>query len=118
MDADKRETWLMDYIDTTMTRYSQYKEVYAVDVVNEYLDGSGNPRQTAWSVIDNLMCKTFKQSRKANPTIELFYNDFNIDAEMGCQKAKSNAVFNMIQDMKNLGCPIDGVGLQSHISFD
>lgn len=95
--------------------------MYSVDVVNEYLDRNGQPHETTWSGIDDFMCKAFKAARDAaHPDMELFYNDFNIDAMSGWQKTKSDAVFNMLKAMKAKGdeCPIDGIGFQTHIDLD
>jgi len=58
------------------------------------------------------MCKSFKAAHDANPDIELFYNDYNMETMSGWQKTKSDAVYNMIKEMKERGsdCPIDGIG--------
>lgn len=108
----------MAYITAAMEHYSD-SDVYAVDVVNEILDSDGNIHETCWSDIDDFMCKAFKAARDANPTIELFYNDFNIAPMNSWYKTKSDAVYNMIAGMKARGgeCPIDGIKFQTHISL-
>jgi endo-1,4-beta-xylanase len=42
----------------------------------------------------------------------LFYNDYDAEGV----NAKSNAIYTMLKDFKKRGVPIDGVGLQMHIS--
>jgi endo-1,4-beta-xylanase len=56
--------------------------------------------------------RAFQLARAADPDALLFYNDYNTEGT----SAKANAVFNMVQGMKQRGIPIDGVGLQMHIS--
>ena len=46
----------------------------------------------------------------ADPTAKLYLNDFNIEG-MG---TKSNAMFSLVQSLKQQGVPIDGVGFESH----
>ena len=56
--------------------------------------------------------RAFTLARAADPDALLFYNDFNTEGT----SAKANAVFNMVQSMKQRGVPIDGVGMQMHIN--
>ena len=95
--------------------------MYSVDVVNEILDDNGNIHETTWSSIDDFMCKSFKAARSAaSPQVELFYNDYNHESMTSWQKTKSDAVFNMLKEMKARGsdCPIDGIGFQTHINLN
>ena len=53
-----------------------------------------------------------------NPNVKLFYNDYNAEANWGKFDDKTGAVYNYIKTMKKKGVPIDGVGLQMHVSCD
>jgi endo-1,4-beta-xylanase len=56
--------------------------------------------------------QAFRWAREADPHALLFYND-NGGEELN---AKSDAIYAMVKDFKRRGVPIDGVGLQLHIS--
>ncbi|NVI92975.1 endo-1,4-beta-xylanase [Actinomadura sp. BRA 177] len=86
------------------------------DVVNEaYQDGSGARRDSVFQRVigDSYIEEAFRAARQADPNAKLCYNDYNIDG----QNAKSNAVYNMVQDFKARGVPIDCVGLQAHLTL-
>ena len=48
----------------------------------------------------------------ADPDALLFYNDYNAEG----MNAKSDAIYEMLKELKAKGVPIDGVGLQMHTS--
>jgi len=83
-------------------------------VVNEAIVDGPNPKKilkvSPWSQVDDYVCKAFKAARAADPTIQLFYNDYKHASMTGVTKTKSDKVFNYIKDLKSKGCPIDGVG--------
>src|SRR6185503_14393185 len=56
--------------------------------------------------------QAFRRARAADPNAVLVYNDFNIEP----MNAKSDAVFRMVSDFRARGVPIDGVGLQMHLT--
>ena len=56
--------------------------------------------------------QAFRWAREADPQALLFYNE----AEGEGLNGKSDAVYAMVKDFKGRGVPIDGVGLQLHIS--
>ncbi|HKO95312.1 MAG TPA: endo-1,4-beta-xylanase, partial [Polyangiaceae bacterium] len=109
--------------------------VQAWDVVNEAFTDGNNPRLRGSDPNDvndpnnsngnngpdspfrrligeDYIDRAFTLARAADPEALLFYNDFNTEGT----NAKANAVFNMVQSMKERGIPIDGVGLQMHIN--
>ena len=55
----------------------------------------------------------FRTARAADPGVKLCYNDYNIE---NWTYAKTQGVYNMIQDFKARGVPIDCVGLQTHFT--
>lgn len=58
--------------------------------------------------------QAFRWAREADPAALLFYNEGGAEG----MNAKSDAVYAMVKDFRNHGIPIDGVGLQMHISQD
>jgi endo-1,4-beta-xylanase len=110
-------------------------KVHAWDVVNEAFTDGNNPRLRGSDPNDvndpnnangnngpdspfrrligeDYIDRAFTLARAADPDAVLFYNDFNTEGT----SAKANAVFNMVQGMRQRGVPIDGVGLQMHIN--
>lgn len=116
-NATKLEEFMVDYIHKTLAHVTH---PFAWDVVNEAVhDGPNFVLKTSpWSIVDDYICKAFKAARDANPKVELFYNDYKHASMAGRYKRKSNKVYNLIKDLKQRGCPIDGVGFQSHIDIN
>lgn len=95
------------------------------DVVNETLDdnqwgvtatnGKYYLRQSIWVKVigEEFLDSAFTWAHREDPDAKLFLNDYGADFQGG---AKSNAMFNLVKRMKNSGVPIDGVGLQCHLS--
>ncbi|MEO8481400.1 MAG: endo-1,4-beta-xylanase [Acidobacteriota bacterium] len=89
--------------------------VRAWDVVNEAVadDGSGL-RDTVFrrGLGDGYIAEAFRLAREADPGAMLFYNDYNGEGT----SAKSDRIYQLVRDLKAAGVPIDGVGLQMHVS--
>jgi len=87
-------------------------KLYAWDVVNEAFNEDGTRRQTVFQNVigDGYIAAAFRAARAADPTAKLYYNDYNIEGI----NAKSNAVYNLVRQLKQQGVPIDGVGFQGH----
>jgi endo-1,4-beta-xylanase len=87
----------------------------AWDVVNEAVadDGSGL-RDTVFrqKLGDGYIADAFRIAHQADPQALLFYNDYNGEG-MG---SKSNRIYELVKGLRAQGVPIDGVGLQMHIS--
>ena len=98
-----------EYINMMISKISY---PFAWDVVNEAVhDGPNYVLKTSpWSMIDDYVCKAFKMARKANPNIELFYNDYKHASMAGRYQYKSNKVYDYVKSLVERGCPIDGVG--------
>ena len=85
------------------------------DVVNEAIDdGSLGLRSTIFSrgLGEDYIAEAFRLARQADPEAELVYNDYSAEGMGG----KSDAVYALVQGLKQRGVPIGGVGLQMHIS--
>jgi endo-1,4-beta-xylanase len=110
---------LHEHIDTVMKHYAG--EVFAWDVINEALDENGNLRDSPWYNRPGIglskkgtayIEQSFRWAREADPHALLFYNDNGGEGAGD----KSDAIYAMVKDFKKHGVPIDGVGLQLHIS--
>jgi endo-1,4-beta-xylanase len=110
---------LHDHITTEVQQYAG--QVFAWDVVNEALNEKGEPKDSIWYNQPGIglagkgtayVEQAFRWAREANPEALLFYNE----AEGEGVNRKSDAVYAMVKDFKQRGVPIDGVGLQLHIS--
>jgi endo-1,4-beta-xylanase len=110
---------LREHLKTVMKHYAGH--VFAWDVVNEALDENGNVRDSLWynqpgiglaeqgaSYIEEV----FRWAHEADPRALLFYNE----AEGEDLSRKSDAIYAMVRRFKERGVPIDGVGLQMHVS--
>ncbi len=109
------EAVVEDYISTVMQRYAG--RVVSWDVVNEaFADASGQLRNSIYRqrMGDDYIAKLFEMARTADPNALLFYNDYGTIWDAN----KRNAMFAMIDDLQARGVPIDGVGLQMHITYD
>jgi endo-1,4-beta-xylanase len=99
-------------------------KVFAWDVVNEAFDegrNTGKLRSTLWydkpgiGLADKgyaYIESCFRWAHAADPDALLFYNDVEAEA----MNAKSDAIYAMVKDFRSRGVPIDGVGLQMHLS--
>jgi endo-1,4-beta-xylanase len=102
---------MREHIQTFVGRYRG--TVLAWDVVNEAIDdSSGQLRNSFWlqRIGPEYISLAFQFAREADPQAKLYYNDYSIEG-LG---TKSNAVFNLVSNLKNQGVPIDGVGWQMH----
>jgi len=113
---------LQEHITTVMKHYAG--QVFAWDVVNEALDENGRFKDSLWYNQPGIglagkdsayVEQAFRWAHEADPHALLFYNE----AEGEGLNRKSDAVYAMVKDFRRRGVPIDGVGLQLHISrFD
>jgi endo-1,4-beta-xylanase len=110
---------LQEHITTVMKHYAG--QVFAWDVVNEALDEDGGFKDSPWYNQPGIglsekgaayIEQAFRWAHEADPRALLFYNE-NGGEELN---RKSDAVYAMVKDFKRRGIPIDGVGLQMHIS--
>jgi endo-1,4-beta-xylanase len=97
------------------TEVNHYKgNIYAWDVVNEPFNEDGSFRSDAFTngfgSGPAYIADALTTAHAADPAAKLYLNDFNIEG-MG---TKSNAMFSLVQSLKQQGVPIDGVGFESH----
>jgi endo-1,4-beta-xylanase len=109
------DVFLQDYISTYVGRYKG--KVHGWDVVNEGIETAGGEyRKTLWynALGKDYIAKAFRYAHAADPDAVLFYNDFNIERDT----AKLHGVLRMINDLKQQGVPISGLGFQMHLRMD
>jgi endo-1,4-beta-xylanase len=101
------------HIRATLTHYRG--QIHAWDVVNEAVADSGaGLRDTMFrqKLGDAYIADAFRMAREADPHALLFYNDYGGEG----MNAKANRIYELLADLLSKGVPIDGVGLQMHIS--
>ncbi|WP_034339523.1 endo-1,4-beta-xylanase [Deinococcus misasensis] len=110
---DELEEVMKNHIQTVASHYKG--RVYAWDVVNEAISDSGGMRDTLWrrTLGDDFIARAFRYAREADPNAKLFYNDYNSET----MNRKSNDIFEMVKKLKADGVPIDGVGMQMHLTL-
>lgn len=112
---------LQRHIARVMKHYAGH--VFAWDVINESMDERGALRDSIWHNQPGIglaesgpayIERAFRWAHKADPHALLFYNE----AEGEGLNGKSDAVYAMVKSFRERGVPIDGVGLQMHVSID
>ena len=110
---------MQEHIRKVMEHYAGI--VFAWDVVNEALDEEGHFKDSIWynqpgigfaGQNSKYVEQAFRWAHETDPRALLFYNE---NGGEGLGK-KSDAVYAMVKDFKARGVPIDGVGLQMHVS--
>lgn len=107
---DEAKALMHDHIANVVGHFKG--SLAAWDVVNEAVDEDGSMRSSFWSqnVGADYIDLAFRWAREADPTVPLFYNDYNTEGF----NAKSDAVYALVGGLKDRGVPIDGVGFQAH----
>ena len=99
-----------------LTVVGRYKgQIKGWDVINEAIEGNGGFRRSPYYNIlgEDYFEIAFRAAHEADPDAELYYNDYGMDSP-----AKRNAVVALVKKLKEKGCRIDGIGMQSHVAFD
>lgn len=105
---------LENHIKTVVGRYKG--RITAWDVVNEAVADDGSLRPSIWldGIGPEYIERSFRWAREADPDALLFYNDYGAEGA----GVKSDAVYALVQDLIAKEVPIDGVGLQMHVSTE
>ncbi len=122
LGSEQLSAILHDHISTVMKHYAG--QVFAWDVVNEaFSDSPPALRSTIWFDAPGIGFKgqgtqyieqAFRWAHEADSSALLFYNDYSAEVV----NAKSNAIYAMAKDFKARAVPLDGVGLQMHLSLN
>jgi endo-1,4-beta-xylanase len=101
-----------------LTVASRYKgKVKGWDVVNEAInDGAGDYRQTVFYRVigKEYLAWAFKWAHEADPDAELYYNDYNLDAN----DQKRATAIELVKYLREQGAVIHGIGLQGHYNLE
>lgn len=107
--SDRLESYIKQVVQFVDTNYPGV--VTEWDVVNEALDNDGNYLENNWTdtIGDTYVAEAFSYASQyvANGT-KLYYNDYNMESE-----GKKETISNMVLD----GIPMDGVGMQEHVTL-
>ncbi|GIL41164.1 endo-1,4-beta-xylanase [Roseiterribacter gracilis] len=100
---------MREHIHTVVGRYKG--RIAGWDVVNEALDEDGTLRKSPWQRIigDDYIEQAFAFAREADPSAELYYNDYSIERE-----AKRAGAVRLMQRLLARGVKITAIGLQGH----
>jgi endo-1,4-beta-xylanase len=109
-------TILQNHIATVVGRYKG--QLVDWDVVNEAVSNIapyGLDQTSFWyqQLGSGYLDTAFQLAHAADPNAKLFYNDYG--GEGG--GAKSDAIYAMVQGMVSRGVPINGVGLEMHLTL-
>lgn len=116
---------LENHIKTVVGRYKGKIKYW--DVVNEVISDSsglrGNSEGSKWKSImgdidgdgydSDYIELAFKYAHEADPDAKLIINDYGTEGST----RKRDDLYNLVESMLKKGVPVDGVGLQSHISI-
>ena len=107
---------IQEHIQNEVTHFGN--KVYVWDVINEPFDPN-QPDCLVHGPFYNVLGKSYidvalEAARQyAPPGTQLLINDYNTD-----QPAKLACVIRVVQDLKNRGIPIDGIGHETHVHID
>lgn len=103
------------HIDAVVNHFGN--DVYCWDVVNEAISDNKNEvfraeKDPFYKIAgEEYVEMAFRFAKAANPKLQLFYNDYRFSDPLKRQK-----IYQLLKTLKEKGVPIDGVGLQSHLT--
>ncbi|MCD9575408.1 endo-1,4-beta-xylanase [Flavobacterium soyae] len=108
-DSTDMKAFMRDHITTIVSKYKG--RINSWDVVNEALNDDGTLRQSIFfkTLGEKYLVDAFKLAEKADPKVDLYYNDYNIE-----EPAKRAGAIALIKKIKAAGGKVDGVGIQGH----
>lgn len=101
---------MREHISTVVGRYKG--KIKGWDVVNEALNDDGTYRDCPFYRIlgEEYIPLAFMYAHEADPGMELYYNDFNLNIE-----AKRNTVLKIVDDLRCRGIEVSAIGMQCHL---
>src|SRR5690606_9113323 len=106
LGGDDLRQAMLDHIAGVAGHYAG--DIESWDVVNEAFEWDGSRRQSnlQQQLGDGWIEDAFRAADAADPQAKLCYNDYGTDGI----NAKSDAIYQMVQDFRARGVPIDCVG--------
>lgn len=144
LTVDEKEQVMVEHIETAVSHFCAFDNIYAYDVVNEAVLSNGTLRPTPWSDIPNYIHTAFVTARETldgcgQPNVKLYYNDYGIeynqpdffrnDYGMAWKRPmfrqrfptfiKAEAVEKYLAGLlfRPTPTPIDGIGFQAHLTM-
>jgi endo-1,4-beta-xylanase len=111
---DQLRDLLKHHIQTVVGRYQG--RIKAWDVINEpFNDNDGQLRPSIWmrALGPGYIADALRWAHEADPAAKLYINDFNVET----LNSKSDALFTVASGLKRDGVPLDGIGLQTHLTL-
>src|SRR5262245_33307003 len=101
-DRDTLLARMRDHIRTVVGRHRG--RVRGWDVVNEALADDGTLRRTRWmeAIGEDYLAKAFEFARDADPSAELYYNDYNL-----WKPAKRAGAIRIVKQLRERGLRVD-----------
>ncbi|KAH9820793.1 family 10 glycoside hydrolase [Melampsora americana] len=111
LSAEELTSALQVHITTYLNRYKD--NIFALDVVNEIFEDSGEWRNSVWykALGESYVELALQAARDAKTDVKLYLNDYNTEGV----NAKSDALYKLAKKMKAKNL-LDGVGFQSHFT--
>ncbi|CAM4362279.1 endo-1,4-beta-xylanase [Zobellia roscoffensis] len=108
-DSATMANYIKEHITTVTNRYSG--KIDGWDVVNEALNEDGSLRESVFFKVmgERYLEFAFKVAEKADPSAELYYNDYNM-----WKPKKREGAIRLIENLQKSGTKINGVGMQGH----
>lgn len=113
VSADTLRTRMREHIHAVVGRYKG--KIKGWDVVNEAIVEDGSYRRSPFYDIlgEEFIPLAFQYAHEADPEAELYINDYG----MNCP-GRRDAYVKIVNDLKQRGLRIDGIGMQAHIGMD
>ena len=113
-DSAAWEHLVKTHIQTIVAHFKG--KVGSWDVVNEAFEDDGTMRKSIWwqKLGPDYIARCFQYAHEADTAALLFYNDYGHEYSV----ARRTAIINMVNDLKNRGIPIHGIGLQMHTRYN
>jgi endo-1,4-beta-xylanase len=109
------------YIDSLGTRYGA--ATYSWNVVNEAVNpAEGRPdglRHTVFlrKIGPDFIDFAFRAAHSAAAHVMRVYNDYDLELATPTQEARRTAVLRLLDNLQRKDCPIDAIGVQSHLKL-
>ncbi|KAI0046469.1 glycoside hydrolase family 10 protein [Auriscalpium vulgare] len=102
------------HCSTLVSRYRGHVYVHSWDVVNEPFNEDGTFQSNVFFDTLNIsyIPIALHSARSADPLAKLYINEFNIEYA----GPKSTGMQNLVKSLKRAGVPIQGIGLQFHMT--
>lgn len=104
--------YLRHYVTEVVRRFRGRVESW--DVVNEPLTPAGSLRRSIWQRVlgDGYIADALRFAHRADPGAKLYLNEFGLEHPGPKSRGMNRLLRRLVRD----GVPLDGVGLQSHLS--